>query len=57
MFSSDGTESRKQEALELGANGYLVKGMADWYDLRTYIDRTVRPPGADPIAASAIAEA
>jgi CheY-like chemotaxis protein len=57
MFSADGTEARKQEALELGANGYLVKGMADWYDLRTYIDRTVRPQNTDPLNAPAIAEA
>jgi CheY-like chemotaxis protein len=44
MFSADGTERRKQEALETGANGYLVKGMADWYDLRAYLERLARPP-------------
>ena len=44
MFSADGTERRKQEAMKAGANGYLVKGMADWYDLRSYIEKLLRPP-------------
>ena len=51
MFSADGTERRKAEAMKAGANGYLVKGLVDWYDLRSYIERIVRPPvkvaGAD----------
>ena len=51
MFSADGTERRKAEAMKMGANGYLVKGLVDWYDLRSYIERIVRPPvkvaGAD----------
>jgi two-component system alkaline phosphatase synthesis response regulator PhoP len=44
MFSADGTEHRKQEAMKAGASGYLVKGMVDWYDLRSYLERIVRPP-------------
>ena len=57
MFSADGTEARKQEALESGANGYLLKGMADWYDLRNYIDRTVRSQGREAGATPLVAEA
>lgn len=43
MFSADGTERCKDEAMKLGANGFLVKGMADWYDLRSFLEQRVRP--------------
>ena len=51
MFSADGTDRCREEAMKRGANGYLVKGMADWYDLRSYIERLVRP-GCEAAAAT-----
>ena len=53
MFSADGTEPRKQEAMKAGASGYLVKGMVDWYDLRSYLEKIVHPPQNLTAAAAA----